>query len=166
MEALFSLLIGIAVFALIAIIVSWKYRNAVLEKLESLPEETTRFEENGVQVVQLGGTRPVVFMSCLVRATNRRLIIAQKPLFGTKRMLRFVINYRNPEGQGTSVKSALSVGYMVGDIPATRFTKELDNETPYVHFPLGGGMITAQQSVQIFTQNPDELLAVLQGDEG
>ncbi len=105
-------LIIVAAFISVLVILFFLYRGSTLEKLAPLPGETIISEESPVDVIQAGSPRTVYFHSCMIRLTDRRIIIAQKiPLTKNSHFLRAVINHSLPE-PGMDLKSTLRRGYL------------------------------------------------------
>jgi len=104
---LLVIIIAGVVFILIALL----YRNATLDKLPFLSGEKILYEENGVRVEQSGSPRSVIFINCMVRVTDKRIIIAQKMLLSKKYALRHVITY-NGQSNAADLKASLKKGYL------------------------------------------------------
>jgi hypothetical protein len=110
------------------VLVAFLYRNARLEKLESLPEETTLFEEDGIPVEQRGTPRMAYYGKCRIRLTNKRLIIAQKMLFSqTNYVLRFVITF-NSNVPAPDLSRSLKSGYYITSISRNSIVFNPDNK--------------------------------------
>ncbi len=103
------IIIGIFFAALILVMIF--YRNSTLDKLLSLPGEKILFEESGVRVEQSGSPRTVIFINCIVRLTDRRIVTAQKMLLSKKYALRHVINYYGLSDT-TDLKTSFKKGYL------------------------------------------------------
>lgn len=147
---------GIGALGLLAAV---KWRGAYLDKLAELPGENTLFEETGLTVRQ-HGNRPTNFIWCTVRLTNKRIIVAQKVLFGERRALRHVIDYSG--GEGTSLSDTMKSGYIVASMDRSDVDLSgLAADEPVVRIPLGGGALTRGQTVEIPTQRADEYRAAL-----
>lgn len=117
-----NLIILVLFFFVIAVIAIF-YRGASLDKLESEPGETVLFEECGIRVEQSGSPRSVIFFNCIVRVTDRRIIIAQKMLLRKKYALRHVIFYREGDEQ-TGLKQTLLKGYILMRIDSSAMQLE------------------------------------------
>ncbi len=104
-------LIIILIFSVLLVIVVFFYRNSTLEKLPSLTGEKILFEESGIRVEQGGSPRSVIFINCIVRVTDKRIIIAQKMLLSKKYALRHVIFYKGTS-DSTDLNSTLVKGYI------------------------------------------------------
>lgn len=104
---LIVIIISVLLFILIAVF----YRNTTLDKLQFLSGEKIVYEESGVRVEQSGSPRSVIFINCIVRITDRRIIIAQKMLLSSKYALRHVIVY-NGLNNSTDLKTTLKKGYL------------------------------------------------------
>jgi hypothetical protein len=147
---------GIAILLLLAVFV-WK--GAYLDALPELAGERTVFEETDLTVRQRGN-RPTNFIWCTVRVTNKRIIVAQKPLLGKRRSLRHVIDYGG--GEGTSLGDTMKRGYIVASVGKDDIDLSgLDGDEPVVRIPLGGGALTSGQTVEIPTKRADDYRAAL-----
>ena len=104
-------LIVFGIFICILIIIAAAYRNSTLDKLTLLQGEKILFEENGVRVEQGGSPESVIFINCIVRVTDQRIIIAQKTLLSKSYVLRHVIKY-NGASESTSLKATFKKGYL------------------------------------------------------
>jgi len=104
-------LIIIGIFCVLLIMITFLYRNSTLDKLPLLPGEKILFEEGEVRVEQSGSPRSVIFINCIVRVTDKRIIIAQKMLLSKKYALRHVITY-NGLTDTTDLKISLKEGYL------------------------------------------------------
>ncbi len=80
-----------------------KWKNATLEKIGLMPGEKILLEEANIKIVSCTSPRTVIFPRSVIRLTNQRIMIAQKPLFGSGTGLRFVVQYNS--------KSELPTGY-------------------------------------------------------
>ncbi|HPS58230.1 MAG TPA: hypothetical protein PK514_09005 [Spirochaetota bacterium] len=116
-------LIILTLFFLMMAAIALLYREATLDKLKFLEDETLLFEEYGTRVEQSGGSHSVVFINCIVRVTDRRIIIAQKMLFRTKYALRHVIFYSEGDDE-TGLKHTLLKGYILMRIDNTALQLE------------------------------------------
>jgi hypothetical protein len=87
------------------------FRRGDLARLDALPGERVICEEGGVGVDE-ERIRHYRYGSCVVRLTDRRIIIAQKaPLFREKYYVRFAIEYGAPE-PGINIGGMLARGYV------------------------------------------------------
>jgi len=105
-------LIVFVIFCAALIAIAVLYRNSTLDKLPLLTGEKILSEESSVRVEQGGSGRSVVFTNCIVRVTDKRIIIAQKMLLTKKYALRHVITY-NGLSDSTDLKSTLKKGYLL-----------------------------------------------------
>ncbi len=92
----------VILFVIALMIFSMLAKNSTLDKLTTLEGEKTLLEEDGVTVEESvrGKSIKTIFRNCVVRLTNKRVIIAQAVLFNKqKKFLRIVINYvdKGPE---------------------------------------------------------------------
>ncbi len=168
MEVFLSIVGGVVVFALAVFIYSrFVVKSWTLDSLEMLPDEEVVFEEDGVDVEQVGGQRPVVFMSCKIRITNQRIIIAQKVLLSDKMSVRAVISYLDAAGEGTDLKASMRSACIVASIPPSAMSKELDGDSDSVlAIPLGGGMVTSHQTFHLYSERIDEILKLVDPARG
>lgn len=104
---LIVIIISVLLFILIAVF----YRNTTLDKLQFLSGEKIVYEESGVRVEQSGSPRSVIFINCIVRVTDKRIIIAQKMLLSKQYALRHVILYNGLYGI-TNLGTSLKKGYL------------------------------------------------------
>jgi len=86
-------LILILIFIIVLAIISFLYRNSTLDKVILSEDEVILFEEAKVKILQGGSPRTVQFNNCIIRVTDRRIIVAQKILMSRKYVLRHIINY-------------------------------------------------------------------------
>lgn len=139
------------------------FRHSTLDKLPFLPGEEVLFEEDGVRVEQAHPRRTVVFLRCLVRVTNYRIITAQHALLSKKKPLRHVAAYRGPAGEGVDLPKTLGKGFVVVSLNKDRIRLETRNEKPVVVIPLDGSILTEGQSAVIYTKNMDAFRDLLKG---
>jgi hypothetical protein len=104
-------LIITGIFCVLLIMAAFLYRNSTLDKMPLLPGEKILFEEGGVRVEQSGSPRSVIFINCIVRVTDMRIIIAQKMLLSKKYALRHLIAYNGLSGS-TDLKTSFKQGYL------------------------------------------------------
>ncbi|MBW2277535.1 MAG: hypothetical protein JRF63_08595 [Deltaproteobacteria bacterium] len=131
-----------------------------LEGLAALPGETVLVEEQGVRVEQRARPKSALFMSCRLRVTDRRLIIAQKALLAKTHQLRFVFSYAQA-GSGADLASSLGTGCIVADVAVDAITVARDGERMALEIPLGGGALTSGQTALIFTDRAAEIVAMI-----
>ncbi len=87
-------IIAILIFVSVTLLLSVFHRKSTLDHLEMLEGEKVLFEESGVKVNQGGPFRGAVFFKCLIRVTDKRIIIAQRfVLSKNKYALKHVIGY-------------------------------------------------------------------------
>lgn len=87
------------------------YRRAVLARLADLPGEALICEERDISVDEKR-IRYSRYGRCIVRLTDRRLVIAQKvPIFQDAYYIRFVIDYNSPD-PGIDIGKMLRTGYV------------------------------------------------------
>ncbi len=161
MEAVGSIAIGVAIFVVAAVIYSrFVVKNATLESLLMLPDEQVLFEETGVKVRQEGAQRPLVFISCTVRATSHRIIVAQKALLSKRQVLRLVATYSDLRGEGADLSRSLRAACIVTSVPRPQITVT-EGSPAALSIPLGGGALTSGQTMLIESRRLEELVTVL-----
>lgn len=126
-----------------------------------MPDERILFEEEKVRVTQTGGPRQVVFLSCKLRVTNHRIIVAQKGLLSSQHMLRLVAFYRDPSGAGADLGRSLRSACVVASMPRSQITVVNDGDGDVLSVPLGGGALTHGQSMLVRSKRLPELTAAL-----
>ncbi len=97
------------------------YRRAALGSLAALPGEVVICEERNIAVDEKR-IRYYRYGCCIVRLTDRRIVIAQKaPLFKDAWYVRFVIDYRSP-GPGIDIGKMLRAGYVPARVAPAQVT--------------------------------------------
>lgn len=103
----------------ICVILYLLYRRGRLARLSALPGEIVICEEQGVHVDE-NRIRGYQYGGCLVRLTDRRIVIAQKvPLFGNAYYVRFVIEYNAPD-PGIDIGGMALRGYVPARVAASQ----------------------------------------------
>ncbi len=95
---------AVVIFVGTMVVFSYIFKTTDLENIDLLPGEEILFEEKGVKVEHGGVIKGAVFLNCLVRVTNMRLIIAQKGIFRESYFIRHVIDYSVPENSADKSK--------------------------------------------------------------
>jgi len=117
------------------------YRNATLDKLATEVGEDTLLEEHAVRV-RVGNGRVTIFRGCVVRLTDRRLIIAQKALFGRSAVLRYVLRYRDAssETEEAGFAATMKRGFIAGPVdPRSIRFEPVEHGKTLVRIPPGPG---------------------------
>ena len=168
MNAVLSIAIGVGVFVVAAIIYSkFIVKSATLATLPALEGEEQLFEEVGVKVKQEGSPRSALFYGCTVRVTNQRIIVAQKALLSkTTFVLRLVATYTDPGGQGADLGRSMRSACVVAAIPREAIRVEGEGQEAALALPLGGGALTAGQTMLIYSERLPELRAALALEQG
>jgi hypothetical protein len=97
------------------------YRRAALGRLAALPGEVVICEERDIAVDEKR-IRYYRYGRCIVRLTDRRLVIAQKvPLFKDAYNVRFVIDYKS-SGPGIDIGKMLRAGYVPARVAPAQVT--------------------------------------------
>jgi hypothetical protein len=117
LTALFLLVIGVLLYLL--------YRRGALRRLAMLPGESTVCEERDISVDEKR-IRHYGYNRCLVRLTDRRLVIAQKvPLAKDAYYIRFVIDY-NSANPGIDSGAMVLKGYVPARVTPAQVGVEPD----------------------------------------
>ncbi len=136
-----NVIIVICFLAAAALSLLLLYRRSSLSRLPVVPGEIVVCEERGIAVDEKR-TRWYRYGSCLVRLTDKRLVIAQKlPLAKSAYLLRFVIDYNAPE-PGVDVNAMILKGYVPARVPAGQVTVAPDGAGAAVTIDIrhtGGG---------------------------
>lgn len=150
-------LVIIGIFFTALFLIACLYRNSTLDKLSSLAGEKILFEENGVSVEQGGSARSVIFINCIVRITNMRIVIAQKMLLSGKYALRHVILY-NRSSDSTDLKTSLSKGYL--DIAISKPDLAITNGDGacLIRIAIPGSALTKNQYIKYKTSGEEYYL--------
>ena len=131
-------IIIILAFILILSVISFMYRNSILDRLKPLPGEKTIFEEDGIKVEQHGTPRIMNYGKCRIRVTGMRIIIAQKIVFmKNKYMLRFVITLNRSESR-EDIPSTLKMGYYIASVDKNQINFKPEGALTLVDIPIGG----------------------------
>jgi len=148
-------LIVILIFIAVLLIMSLFYRKATLDKLPMPGGEAVLFEERGVRVEQGGAPRTALFFNCIIRVTDRRIIIAQKMLLSKKSYaLRHVITYYGA-GESTDLGATLSKGYLNFSIYRDDIKLGEDGGETFVRIDIPKTPLTGNQYVKFTTARPE-----------
>ena len=148
-------MIVLGIFFLILIIIAAAYRNSTLDKLPPLPGEKILFEESGVRVEQEGSPESAVFINCIVRVTDMRIIIAQKTLLSKKYALRHVINYKGGD-ESTSLKATFKKGYLNMTITGSNFSITESGVSSIIRLEIPESVLTWKQFIVYKTLRKSE----------
>lgn len=114
-------IIIICFLAAAALLLFLFYRRSSLSRLPAVPGEIVVCQDRGVNVDEKR-IRWYRYGSCMVRLTNKRMVIAQKlPFSKSVYLLRFVIEYNSTE-PGVDVKAMILRGYVPARISAGQVT--------------------------------------------
>ncbi len=155
-------LIVFGVFFCILIIIAAAYRNSTLDKLTLLQGEKILFEENGVRVEQEGSPESVIFINCIVRVTDQRIIIAQKTLLSTTYVLRHVINYKGVN-ESTSLKVTFKKGYLNMTITESNFRIIESGDSCTIRIEIPESALTWKQFIVYKTSRRSDYQNLLAG---
>jgi hypothetical protein len=148
-------MIVIGIFFFILIIIAVAYRNSTLDKLPLLPGEEILFEESGIRVEQEGSPESAVFINCIVRVTDSRIIIAQKTLFSKKYALRHVISYKGRD-ESTSLKATFKKGYLNMTITVSNFSITESGNNSIIRIEIPESVLTWKQFIVYNTSRRGE----------
>jgi hypothetical protein len=150
------IIVALSVFAVAIVVMAIYARNSTLEKLEAFPGEETLFEEEGIDVHQDGGQQPTRFINCMVRVTNKRLIVAQKPVLGKSKALRHIAVFEPREPVESLPHATMSGAFITVTLDKDSIVCKPNASPIHVAFPLDGMLLTTGQTVLISTKNIDE----------
>jgi len=154
-------LIIIIIFIAAMFIVAILYRNSTLDKLPLLPGETILLEEKGLRIEQGGSSRSTLFINCIVRVTERRIIIAQKLFLRKyKYALRHVITYSGTVDE-IELKTVLKMGYLAFAINSSEISIEECERETYLKIKIPESSLTRGQYVRIKTHDIEEYKKIL-----
>ena len=149
-------LIIIIAFITAMLFIAILYRNSTLDKLPMLPGETAIFEEKGVRVEQAGSPQSTIFINCIVRVTDRRIIIAQKLfLRKDKYALRHVISYSRGADE-TDLKTTFAKGYLNFSVRRDDVKIERDGEKDFIRIDIPESVLTRRQYIRFNTSFYEE----------
>lgn len=149
--------IAVIAFVIVAVVLGVLWRGSTLDKLEALPGEEQRFEEWRVRVKQVGGRTPTLHLSCCVRVTDRRLIIASKMLLSRRHVLLHVLDLDGKE-PGVDLGQTLRGGYVRGAVQRKRLALGQEDERRFVEVPLEW----LGQRLRLYCQEVEACLSALQ----
>lgn len=149
------------IFFLVMLSVAVLYRGATLDRLDLQEGEAVMFEETGTRVEQSGSPRSVVFINCIVRVTDRRIIVAQKMLFRNKYALRHVIFYRQWDDD-SGLKQTLLKGYILMHIDAGAMqVEQAAGEDAAVRIKIPATPLTGNQYIVFNTKRAEDYRKLL-----
>lgn len=149
------------VFFLLMFVIALLYRGATLDRLELQAGEEVIFEERGTRVEQSGSPRSVLFINCIVRVTDRRIIVAQKMLFRNKYALRHVIFYRMQDDDA-GLKQTLLKGYILMHIdPGAMQVDQARGESAAVRIKIPETPLTGHQYIVFNTKRGEDYVRLL-----
>lgn len=153
-------LVIIGIFFTAFILIASLYRNSTLDKLSLLDGEKILFEESSVKVEQGGPARSVIFVNCIVRMTNMRIVIAQKMLLSGKYALRHLILY-NRLSDSTDIKTSLSKGCL--NITITKSDLKISEEDGacIVSIEIPGSALTQNQFIKYKTSGKEYYMNIV-----
>jgi len=153
-------MIIIIIFFVALVFVALLYRNSTLDKLPLLTGEKVLFEENGVRVEQGGSPRSVIYINCIIRITDMRIIIAQKMLLSGKYALRHVFLFSGLS-DSTDLKTTLSKGYLNMTIHKSDVKVSDSDGTCIIRIDIPASALTRNQYITYKTSGRDYYLNLL-----
>jgi len=144
-------------FTAVLILIALLYKNSTLDKIAFLPEEKILFEEGGVRVEQAGSPRSSVFSNCIVRITDKRIIIAQKILLSKRYALRHVIAYKRLL-DSTNLKTSIKKGYLSMTISTSDLKLSDTDGVTTVRIEIPESVLTKRRYITFKTAGKDYYL--------
>lgn len=129
---------------------AWGDKNT-LAKLPAVAGEELRFELEGLTIATRSGNERSYTINAIVRVTDRRIIIAQRPLLRGEPMLSKVMTLVEP-GRGTrsTLGTLLGQGYASCDISPDQIALSQDSRTIIITGP----GIVGTETIQIPIPDP------------
>ncbi|KIG19467.1 hypothetical protein DB30_02748 [Enhygromyxa salina] len=138
---------GIAVFVVMAVVLGVAWGGSTLSKLALASDERVLFELEGITVSQHSAGGVTNFIRCVVRVTDRRIIVAQKALLAKDPALRFVITHAGVAGDA-ELGTTLKTGYISCTVAPSEIQTKLNKAGQHIWIPLRGGAIVGEQSLR------------------
>lgn len=165
MESFTSIVIVvIGIFVVVIIIMSRKWKDINLERLQMLPGEKILFEEGGLRAeTRFRISEDTLLPGAKVLITNRRIIVAQKALFSKQHMIRYVILLKGkgmgqpPEGIGGG---AFQTGYITYRTESSKISEAEVKNKPCLRIVPSDedrGRLGIPDEVLIFTSRGSEI---------
>ena len=130
-----TVLIGALVFLGMGVLLFMLYRRSALGRISALPGEIVICEERDIAVDEKR-LRHYRYGRCIVRLTDRRLVIAQRvPLFKDAYYIRFVIDY-NSADPGIDIGKMLLAGHVPARVAPVQVTLAPDGAATAVTIKL------------------------------
>ena len=149
----------IAFPAIIALMLYLLYRRSALSRLASIAGEIVICEERDVAVVEKR-IRYYRYGSCMVRFTDRRIVIAQKlPLSKSAYMVRFVIDYHASK-PGIDLVAMVKKGYVQAGVVPEQVSVTPEGAGASVSIDVRGATGTSARVLAFATQRAGEYLRV------
>lgn len=124
------ILIAFSFFAIVTIILSFKYRKSTDENIKLFDNESILFTDDNARVQQFGSAQDVIYNNCKVHVTSQRILISQKIIFSKKYVMRYMIDYSG-SGEKTDLDKTLKTGYLIFNIDKKSISKELNKSGKY-----------------------------------
>lgn len=160
------------IFIIIGVIWSVKYKNAFMERIEKLQDETTLFEGDMPHVKIKSYRRTGYLTGSLVRITNKRIIIAQKALFQSRHAIRYVVIFEEPGNVAAPEGIAGGVftnGYVTIGTKRDDITLVADPKEQYISItpvPESMGDIGIPRQIALYPEKADEIMRLLKSKPG
>ncbi len=150
------ILIAVIVFAIAIAVFSYSTTRSSKSVLALETGENPIIDESPVRVDHQSPVRTAVYPRCRVLVTDRRVLIAQKGLFGTEYSVpRFVISLSD-EGKKTDLGSSLKSGVLFFSISRNMVGIETDADLSTVSISIPDSALTGRQRVTYLTARADE----------
>jgi len=138
----------VLVFVVAMVIIAVGSRKSTLEDLPWLSGEVVRLEEGPLRVTQgARGRRQTVFVRCVVRVTDQRIVVAQEAMLARKRALRVVITLTDEESMAGEAR--LDRGFLQVTVGRSLLLRQLERETAALVLPMRGGLLLVEQNLSI-----------------
>ncbi|MBP7735710.1 MAG: hypothetical protein KA369_07025 [Spirochaetes bacterium] len=154
-----TVIIIICFLAAAALLLFLLYRRSSLARLPEVPGEIVVCEERGVAVDEKR-IRFYRYNNCMVRLTDRRIVIAQKlPFSKSAYLLRFVIEYNSTEPR-VDVKAMILKGYVPALVSAGQVTAAPDGAGAAVTIDIRHGRGGSERVLNFKTERAGEYMRV------
>lgn len=162
--SLSPVIIILGIFVVVIIVMSRKWKDMNLERLQLLPGEKILFDEGGVRAeTRFKVGEDTLLPGAKLLITSRRIIVAQKGLFSKQHMIRYVILLKGrgmgqaPEGIGGG---ALQTGYVTYRTESNNVTEAEEKNKPCLRIAPSEedlGRLGIPDEILIFTNRVSEI---------
>lgn len=122
-------------FFIFLIYTTRRFKNATLEKTPLDPDEKILFEDEIKKTESQTGPRPLIYPKCVVRVTNKRILVGQKFLFSKKKdyALKYVMYYGKDRAQPLGYAGgAMKNGFISFTVDKKQLKASADEHGEYV----------------------------------